>query len=209
MKAGFCRSSAGIKPPETPSSLPLASRPTCCDADIKHRGSVGRETPAEEVGGRGGGESGGGEDTFPSEGLTLNPCDKVGLGCLAAARVREERRCAGSQRKQRAQRREPIKRPINDFSRLISWSQTRGERPSLGNPRRKVSEQRSLSEQRQTLNLSSLIMSMINFMGFIPCFAFFFSPLFFNSEKNLVIGPHSISAEKQVPLPLNSPQSQT
>ena len=36
-----CQSSAGIKPPETPSSSASRSRPTCCDADIKHRDGVG------------------------------------------------------------------------------------------------------------------------------------------------------------------------
>lgn len=47
-----CQKSTRINPRETPSSLPL-SRPTCCDADIKHReiewegdGESGVRTPS-------------------------------------------------------------------------------------------------------------------------------------------------------------------
>lgn len=84
-------------------------------------------------GGWGGGEAGVyGESTFPSEALTLNRCDKVGLWCLAEGgseggmEGRESWRRAKSRRKQRAQRQGPIKCPINEFSRLINWSPTRG-----------------------------------------------------------------------------------
>lgn len=43
---------------------------------------------------------------------------------------REGRRCAKSQRKRRARRQGPIKRPIREFSRLINWSQTKIEGPA-------------------------------------------------------------------------------
>lgn len=59
-----CQSSTRINPRETPSSLPL-SRPTCCDADIKHR-------EIEWEGDRGDRGNGGG-NTLTSEEITSKP----------------------------------------------------------------------------------------------------------------------------------------